>query len=1030
LDGIASVVPAVPLSPAQELAWMAEMAGHGRRQYEFAARLRIKGALDVGALHGALGDVLSSREALRLSVDAGASGQPAQRAADARDLDTPLSFEEGAEGLERDLDVAFDIGRPPLVRWVLRRLGGDDWVLTHVEHHLVHDGTTFGLFLGELFQAYGARRGGRVAALAPERGYLAYAASVAPPAPPEQVVDRLAAVMDRTGGRAALAPAGDGPGATGGSTGPAQARVTIPPPALDAVRQAAADERRTPFSCFLGRWGRLLAACLGLDEVVVGTTVDVRPPGFANCYGMFVNTVPVVLAARATGTEQFRALLGATGRRDVPIHHLTRALGLHGAGGVNPLFGTLFSLHDHPLPARVDGLEVTVEECVPVGASKFPLDVLLVPDGRRSFGGAGRGGRGGGLLVCDYDPARYGAGYVRALLDAYVEDLLATGRTTAPGWRPAVLTAPRDEPRLPAGDLAGRFLDAAAHEPDAVCLRQGEDTRTFAGAAAAVRDRAAALRRLGLVRGDLVTLQLPRGPDLVLWELACLHAGGVFAALGSRADPERLRGVLSELRPGFVVTVAGPSRAPGPLGRATRLPEPGYVALTSGSTATPRAVFVPERALARVSACLAGAYGLCGRDTVTALADPAFDLHLEETLPTLGAGGRVVFPTGDLPSAAALLDLCESSGVTVLNLGAGYAGTVAAAARAAGRSPAGIRLVVLGSERVTPHLVRALAAAFPGARLCNAYGLTESCITSVVGECSPGEASTGASVPAGRPIARLRATVVNPAGDPLPAGLAGELVLEGDVLASGYLRAGEIVPLPTGPSGGRMLATGDLATISGGVITVHGRLDEEVKVRGVRGRLADVEERLVALLGVEWCAVVVLGAGSGEHLAACLPAGVRAERARVSKASETLRVEVDAAFVPERWVFLDELPRLASGKVDRVRLRRIVPALADPLDEPGGHGAVPADVAAAVHEVWTATLRGRVEPGSDFFDAGGHSLVANEVSARLGHRFGARPPTRLLYVHPRFEDYARAVAGFLRASGATSTADEYRGGQA
>lgn len=1012
----------VALSPSQELAWMAETAGQGQRQYYFAARIWIRGPLDTTALEHALHDVVSSREAFRLYVVDDAPGLPRQRAFGPGEIATPLTFATGADGLASDLDVLFDITRPPLVRWVLRSLGSDEWVLTHVEHHLVHDGKSFALFLKELFEAYAGRAAGRQPALADEQGYLAYAeaSSASCPEAFEDVCDRVSAVLERTGGRATRAPQGDRP-VTPAEAGPAQVRTQVPGAVLQGLRQAAADERVTPFSIFLGSWARLLAACTGVGEVVVGTTVDVRPRRFADSYGMFVNTVPVTLAAAADRRQHFGDLLDATERRDVPIHHLTRRLGLRAQHGANPLFETLVSLHESPLPPRVAGLEVRVEECVPIGASKFPLDVLLVPEGNRDFGGP-RGG--GSLLVCDFDQSRYSTAYVTTLLDRYVDDLadlVSTGRGT--GWPLSRLEA-AGAGGAPAGGITQWFAATVRQRPSEVCLVRGDTALTFAEAAAEVEGYAQELRSIGAGPGSLVALTQPAGPQLVLWELACLTIGAVFLPLGRRADRARLRAVLDELEIDVEVDEGGARRARAATrARPAKLPC-GYVALTSGSTARPRAVLVSHDALTEVVAALVEQYRLAPGDKALALADAAFDLHLEESLPALLAGACVVYPPGNRPGGVELLDLCESAGVTVVNMNAGYAEAVVASRRAPtevepgdGQRPGrGVRLVVLGSERVTPRLVREVSEVFGEARLLNAYGLTESCITSTVGECAPVD-DARAVVHVGGPIAGLSAAVVNPAGVPVPEGVAGELVLEGDALATGYLAGGALVPLDGARPGQRRLATGDLATISDGAVTIHGRIDDEVKVRGVRGRLPDVEDRLVALLGVAWCAAVRIGTGPGEHVVACLPSSVRQEHDRLAAAAETLRAEVDEAFVPQRWSFFDQAWRLPSGKLDRARFEeRVASTVPVPQATAGDHLSRP-EVATGIRDAWAATLRhDDVGADTDFFDIGGHSLVANEVSARLDGVFGRRPPTRLLYTHPRFDDYVGAVVEFLTSS--------------
>lgn len=438
------------LSRSQEIIWLHEELFPDSRAYNFTASLDLRGTLDVAALRAALSAVLARHEGLRLELVPDAF-PPQQRV----NLSCPPRFREidltGAPGPDAAFerlwrahhDERFDTAEAPMVRWTLVRLGRDHHRLLHTEHHLVHDGWSFALVLRDLFTLYRERAHGVPAELPPPRSYTEHLAEAKGPA--RESVAYWRSVLDGADFdlplRGLVAPDRIRAVPDGG-----QFRTTLAPETAERLRAAARRDGHTPFAVLLTLFAELLRREGGRADMVIGSAVGNRPPGFGEAVGMFVNTIPlrVRLDPHAGALDAVdgvtETLIRALPHQSVPVQELARELGVHSSAGLdNPLFRVMFSAHDAPLP-RIDGLglEVDIREGYNTGTSRFDLDVVLIPDARRTVNP--RTGPGGMLLLWDYatdmfDPPAVSAlhdGLV-ALLDAYLDD----NKTALGGLAPA-----------------------------------------------------------------------------------------------------------------------------------------------------------------------------------------------------------------------------------------------------------------------------------------------------------------------------------------------------------------------------------------------------------------------------------------------------------------------------------------------------------------------------------------------------------------------------------------------------------------
>ncbi|MFI5983390.1 amino acid adenylation domain-containing protein [Streptomyces sp. NPDC051555] len=1079
------------LSPSQEIVWLHEQMSPGSHAYNFTATIDLWGPLDEEALVDALAETFARHRGLRLELVPGDPGDlPRQRVnehAGPRVGRADVSGHTDPEGafaelLRAEADRPFELTEAPLMRWLLVRLTARHHRIVHVEHHLIHDGHSFTTLLHDVFTGYRTRLlpGPRPDAEPTHRpmpraarSYEEHLDGITGPGAGERRAAGLEFWREQLAGAAFDLPLPGlaRPGVRRRHAG-AQLRQAVGADLADRLRARSRAEGHTVFTTLMALFAELLRRHSGRADLVVGTAVGNRPEGHEKTIGMFVNTIPVRLRpdpgapARDLVDAVTDTLIRCLPHQQLPVQELTRDLGLHTDGADNPLFSVMFSAHDAPLP-RIDlpELEIALFEGFNTGTTRFDLDVVLLPDDRRTLGGSGgqRPGAAGMTLVWDYDRDLFAGDTVAllaerflALLRAYLAEpgaALAALAPTAPAPVPADDPAPDPAADLP--DLPDLAHLLAGHPRGATALVAGARSLTYAALDHEVAALAERLRAAGVTAGMPVAAVLPRGVDAVVTLLACLRTGAVYCPL-SPADPAaRLEALLARLRPALVLTTrespaglpaggfplallddpSGSGCAPDfPDARAAALVEgAAYVIHTSGSTGLPKPVVVGRGALAHHAAAVAERFALTADDRVLLFAQPSFDVALEEVLPALLAGACLVLPHREVPTGAELGAVLAARRITVANLPTSYLLAVReelCAVLAEGLwTP---RLLVVGGERLPAASLAPLFAAADGAgtgsvTVLNAYGVTEATITSTVQEVTAEDLAEGGEVALGTPLPGVTVHVLDGSGRyPLPPGAVGELAIGGAGLADGYRgddgATAERFVTVAALGGARVYLTGDLGHQDrAGRLRFLGRRDHQVKLRGYRIELEEVEAAASAELAGRPCAVVLdPGPPAGPRLVGFVRAGAEAvDQAGLHRA---LGARLPAALVPGQWLELDAIPVLAGGKPDRVRLARLAAEAgraraseAAQAQARAGRTAGPDDpVLEVLGDGWRYVLgHDRFTPSSHFFQVGGHSLLVAQLSAwlapRLGHR---RPPLHVLLRHPVLTDQAEALRKF------------------
>ena len=940
-----------PLSAAQRRAWLFGRMHPGSIAYQTAMIFRFEGRLDEAALRGALGDLIDRHEILRTAfVESGGEAVQAIRPWCEAEVDTVDLRGAGpgawARLVRERVRARIDPGEAPLARWALARLGADSWALIQVEHHLVHDGWSFSVLAGELSELYSARVDGRTADLPPPSAqFQDYARwereAHSSPAVARQV-ERWVARLDPEPPLLQLPGARPRPDRESFSGGTVRRRLA--PELVGRLRALAAENRVTLFMVTLAAFLTQLHRYSGRTDLQIGSGVaNRRDPAVERLIGMIVNTVAIRCDLGGDPSvsellERVRAVaLEAYADGDAPFDRVVEAIGPRRDPSRSPLIQALFSFHDAPRTAeRWAGLRTRVVQAIPNGSAKSDLNVIGIAEeeGELTFLWEHSD------LLDDADADRLSGHHLR-LLEQFAErpgariselDLAGeeeAGLLAAAREGPARYDREATVPALVAAQ-ARRDPDAIAVAGDGERLAYGELSLRAASVAAALGDR-------GVRPGDTVGVLLDRSAESIIAQLGILTAGAAYVPLDPRHPPARIARILADAG---AATVLSDERLRGrlPVGvgvleiaaaQARERGEPvavgpddlAYVIYTSGSTGTPKGVEVTHRNVVR----LVDDPGYADLGPGTAMlhaASQAFDAATLEVWGPLANGGTVVC-LAEQPSPDAIAAAIASHGVTTLWLTAGlFHELVDRRPRCLGR----VRQLLAGGDVLSPdHVRRALAALPAGARLTNGYGPTETTTFAATHDLRPGDAVDG-PIPIGRPIQGTSCTVIDASGREAPIGVAGELAIGGDGVARGYrgdpgLTAKRFRPDPRRP-GNRRYLTGDRVRRGpDGALEFLGRIDRQLKLRGVRVEPAEVEEALRAHPAVADAAAVPFERAPGDL---ALAAYVIAEPGGAAPGPEALRAHavarLPAAMVPSAWVALPKLPLTASGKLDRERL--------------------------------------------------------------------------------------------------------------
>jgi amino acid adenylation domain-containing protein len=1044
----------LPLSHGQERLWMLWRLDPTGAAYHVSVALQLEGALQANALRAALCTLIERHEALRTVFQPGADGTPMQRIQPAFEIEVPVV---DVSGIPADMRVAhakaeaqrlqrqpFDLARGPLMRVALIRFSQDTHHLVIVMHHIVCDGASMQVLVDELAVAYAAHVHGQPADL---------------PAAPIQYADyalwQRAWLTQGAGARQlawwrgelgdehpVLALPCDHPRTADASYREARHAFELPAELLAGLRHLSQGHGATLFMALLAGFQALLHRYTGQHDIRVGVPVANRQrPETAGVVGFFVNTLVLraVVDGRTTLAQLLerarRAMLGAQAHQDLPFEQLVQSLQPSRSAGHNPLFQVAFNhlpqdegqLQAMPgLAARLWPLEEDAAQF------ELTLDTREHADGRVTA--ALRYAR---ELFEPQTIERLARHYTQLLqaLASHPEQPLRDVDLLSPAERDALLAlgAPAPQPVNRGACIHQMFEAHAARRPDSIALVFGTDRMSYAELNARANRLAHWLLGQGVGPEATVGVALKRSPAMVVALLAILKTGAAYVPMDPDYPAQRLAYLLADSGVRLLLTDAD---------SGTRVPDEGavprvdldaldlgaqahhdpavrmhasnlaYVIYTSGSTGHPKGAQVCHHNVVRLLDATREWFRFDDRDVWTLFHSYAFDFSVWEIFGALCHGGQlVIVPHETCRAPDDFLALLRRHRVTVLN-------QTPSAFRQLLQLPAlyqedqtSLRLVIFGGEALEPQSLRPWLDHFGDAqpRLVNMYGITETTVHVTYRPITEADAVLPTRSPVGGAIPDLGLRVLDADMNLVPPGVAGELYVAGAGLARGYLhRAGlsaeRFVADPFDGHGGRLYRSGDLVRQrADGELEYLGRVDHQVKVRGHRIELGEVQGQLLAQPGVRQALVLARAGSSGTELVAYVVAdpslALGAQPLR-----DALRTVLPYYMVPAAITVLEAFPLTANGKIDR----RALPA--PQLTTGSAHVAPAEGIEQAIAQVWCELLgTQRVGRHDNFFEIGGHSLLLMKAHRLLEERLSARLNVVDLFRHPTIESLAAFI---------------------
>ncbi|GIJ79312.1 amino acid adenylation domain-containing protein [Micromonospora phaseoli] len=1039
----------MPLSYAQERLYFLWQYAPESPAYNMPVAVRLYGALDVDALAGALGDVVARHEILRTRYVATDDG-PVQVVDPPQPVALPVV---AVTGLADDLVTRilhdewarpFDLATGPVLRGSLLRVGDAEHVLLVVLHHIAYDGWSHQVVWREVTECYRARRAGTTPTLDPvSLHYADFAWWQRQRRESGRYDEALGYWQRQLADLPVLRLPADRPRPATASFAADRVCLRIPAEVVHRLRELSAARGVTPFMVLLAAFQVLLARLSGQRDIAVGTPVSGRDhPELADVVGFLVNSVVIrtdlgdaphgptfaELLDRVRGT-----VLGALSHAEVPFDHVVERLNPVRDQSMSPLFQVMFTLAGaEDDPTDLADVQARTQDLT-LSSLQFDLALMMQLAGDQLTGEvyfatdlfdrdtatllADRLVRLVGNLVADPTTP---VGRVEILAARERHDLLTTW-AGGPGERPAATLAALFEAQVAATP------SAPAVEADGRTLRYTE-----------LNERANRLARVLVARGvgpeRTVALALPRSIDLIVGIVAVAKAGGAYLPVDLTYPAERLAFLLGDAAPATVLTTrAGLAGLPGTGDAETivlddvdltglspanlsdadrlgplRVANPAYVIYTSGSSGTPKGVQVTHAGIAGLLANQIARHDARPGARVSQLVSPSFDVMVAEVSMALLAGGCLVVAPTTFAGEELYAYLAENR-ISHAHIPPSVLATVPQ------RELPRLTTIVTGGESCPPEVVAHWST---GRRLVNAYGPTEATIdvSSRVHDSADPPELRAVRGDIGRPIDGARVYVLDEGLGLVAPGAAGELYVAGPGLARGYrgragLTAARFVADPYGPAGSRMYRTGDVVRwrADGGLGFV-GRADDQVKVRGFRVELGEIEAVLAAGPAVGQVAVVVREDRPGDQRLVGYVCAADGTSVDVEVLRALAAQRLPGFMVPSALVVLESLPLTANGKLDRA-------ALPAPALGPGESGRAPVGPRESVLCGLFAEVLGvdRVGVDDGFFELGGHSLLATRLVSRVRSVLGVELTIRALFENPTVATLAKAIDPTLTA---------------
>ncbi len=1031
-----------PASFSQEALWFLDRLLGPSALYNSPVAVRLHGPLDPAALERALNALIARHASLRTRFEE-RDGVAVQRVQPVAAIVVPVVAVTDQQEVRQQLLARamqpFDLGNAPLLRARLWRVAGDEHILLLNIHHIISDGWSRGVMVRELSALYGAELAGMDNLLPPLSidfaDYVVWQRERLQGARLEALAGYW---RQKLAGLQPVALPLDRARPAQMSYRGATHRFSVQPAITDQLRSLARAQNATLFMVLLAAFKVLLLRLSGQADLAVGCPLARRDrPEIEGLIGYFINTL--VFRTDLSGNPSFEELLArvrqtsleAFANEELPADRLVELLRLQSDLSRNALYQVGFVLQNLPdAELSLPGLRA---ETVPVDTAMAKAELwlsLVEVDG----------GLSGSLNYSTdlFDAAtieRFGGHFLTLLrsIVAAPEQRIGALALLDAGERQLILVDWNNTARDYELHLCAQELVEAQvrRTPDAIAVTSSTQRVTYAELDRRANQLAHRLRELGVGPDVPVGACMEPSVELLVAVLGILKAGGAWLPLDTDYPADRLAFMVRDSGAPVLLTHGARNALTQTLAATvqvlrldgdwpliagypdTALPvvntpdSIAYVIYTSGSTGQPKGALIPHRGLCNHLHWLNEVLGTSSQDRLLQTTAIGFDASVWTlVLPlTVGATVSLADPGGRRDSSYLVRTINEQAITLAQFVPSQLQALVAEPGFGTCRS---LRQVVVGGEALASDLADDFRRLLPTTTLGNFYGATEASDDTTRFELGA-EPFSSPTVPIGRPMANAQCYILDSHHEPVPIGVTGELYVGGYGLARGYLNrpaltAERFVPNPF-RAGERLYRTGDFCRyLDTGDIEYLGRGDQQIKLRGFRIEVGEIEAALRDCAGVRHCVVMVREDQPGLQRLVAYVAGEQLERAALLA---TLKPRLPGYMVPTAFVLLDQLPLLPNGKLDRQALP--VPdygqlATRDP-------GRVPATaLEKQIAAIWTELLGlPHIGLDDDFFALGGHSLLAGQLAARLVRATGVAVPLRRIFDSPTIAELAHEI---------------------
>ena len=1047
-----------PLSPPQQRLWLLSQLDGASSAYNIPGCFQLTGAIDHDALTEALAEMQQRHEILRTTFYTDGEGRPMQRVAELQAIDFQR-LPSGAAPTGSDAEIAanvrevllqpFDLTAGPAWRARLLSLDATRSVLILSFHHLVFDGWSLGVFASELFANYTRLIGGSDAELPePKYQYRHYVGW-------RRGHDSEAQLARETQfWRGALAgelpvlelPADKARPRINSYRGSIH-KCVLSREVFDTLKSLARRAGTTPYVAFMSLLKVLLYRYTGQTDLIVGTPVSGRERAEdASLIGALINTLPI--RSRLDPQLGFREMLGRvrTASLDAFAHQLlsfdaiVEAVNPSRSSGCNPVFQVLYT-YQNALPSIATGeLQVQYMD-VDCGTAKFDLSLDVFE------------GVDGPTCIFEYSSdlftaeriermARHFAQLAQSICaapDAPINQLrLLTEEEIATTY--ACLQAPAVE--VPYTDFVSLFARRALARPDNCAVRDGDSSVTYAELDAQANRIAHVLIARGVGAGSVVGVCMARSPELIAALVGVMKTGAAFVALDPSYPPERLAfiaadaGICSLIRNDRSLQASARINVPvlnienaeslaslpatAPACKVIDADSLAYVVYTSGTTGQPKGVMITHRNWTNAYAGWEREYDLENMHAHLQMASFSFDVFCGDLIRALGSGKTLVLCPHELFAAPDKLHAwMKQANTDFAEFVPGVFRNLADHLLTTGKRLDFMQILVVASDSWYVGEYRRYRALLSAqGRLVNSYGISETTIDSTWFESSVIDYADGALVPIGKPFPNVAVFVADENLQLLPAGVTGEICIAGAGVSRGYINRPDLTAqkfivrtLLAGEAPVRLYRTGDLGRMrSDGSLELIGRRDTQIKIRGMRVELGEIETLLRDKLGlVQDCAVTIYEDVKGNRrIVAYVVEKTAAVEIDQKLFNAQLAEHLPAYMLPAAYVKIGQLPLSPNGKVDRRKL----PAYDEDANSSAGSFVSPRTLSEEMlATIWTHVFNlPRVGVNDSFFELGGHSLLAFQIVARIREAFRVDLPLQALFEHPTIAGLAGVIS--------------------